>query len=474
MLLKKCIYLFLFLFSYALLSGQQPYHRIPAQTKSIKKIKGFGDDQGNSCLVYERNATLYFSFLNDATGELVQQQINTAAEGQIKLIGMQYDQEFFYLYYLEQYSENSLIVYSVPKSTDQEVQMQVIDLPVDKKDKLVDTYYHFNQVYLIYTNKKSYEVSVIQLANPNDIVEHNIPSNKLFYSFLKRKKFKNVYPDIEPVVTASTARKKLFMLSPDQMIFLSDKPVITELEVGPTEIVFLNLREKKLTKKRLKLNQEVITSKSINSFIHEEQIYRLMITNDFLQLSVYQMSDLSLVKNFFYPKGEPIEMIALQKVYQGAVDFPPVVPFEKPKALHRNLKRGTPTLSVATVDSNLVKVRVGSYLNNKDRGNVPAMNPDGSFSQGLSNLGPDQTITYFDVFLDKSSWEFTQPLDYTDPLRKEAEFLEDLFPSNELRISLTGNAKSGKPVSFSFPHKTNQRIHGYFDKKSAELILHKF
>ena len=417
--LKSLIPLFLVAFSIPA-AAQQEFASIQLGEKNIDKYAVVTDDTGLLCFTFYKKKILNF-YIIDQQGKVVQR--STAP--------FDYDPEI----QATGYHASSFLIYYTPKSAKREGDLGA--LVVDKLSGKVSApvYYRFEltkndeaigqltdgkDLFLLYYDKTRNKIKVVKPTQQDvEIKEFSFPL-PLDPSLMKSGFFwvepygvKSIYHYQAP--QKGYLQKGIIYLTFD--IPQQFKTYVLKLDwhMGTTQL--LQAPEKGLA-----------AGTSSNTFLYDQKLFRLTLDKLRLDLSVYNMDDLSLLKNFSYSPADPITLnkgpVYHEDVATG--NFKTIGDIRNEK-LFKTLASGNAALFVDPAPKGNIRITLGAF--NANASGVSVGGAFGSIGQGLGvSIGGGKQIsgtrqgsTFFDAFLAYPS------LDIADALPRELPVLNDLI-----------------------------------------------
>lgn len=460
LVLKSWITL-LFLVQLIPAAGQQEFASIQLGEKNIETYSIVTDDTGLLCFTFYKKRVLNFYIINQR-GEVLQR--TTAPfdySPEVQAVG---------------YNNDSFLFYYTPKSAKREGDIGV--LVVDKiSGKLASPAQHRFGL------------------TKNEEVIGQLSDGKVFF-ILHYDKTRNKIKVVKPTLEDAESKEFSFPLPLDPSLIKSgffwtelygvksiyhyQAPQKGYLRQGSIYLTFdlpqqfktyvLKLDWDKGTSHLFQVPENGLAAgASANSFLYDDKLFRLTLDKIRLDLSVYRMDDLSLLKNFSYSLAESI---AINKgpVYNEDIatgNFKTIGDIRNEK-LFKTLSSGNASLFVDPAPQGHIRITMGAF--NANSSGVSVGGAFGSFGQGLGVSigggkqlsGTRQGSTFFDAFLTYPS------LDISEALPKDLPVLNDLIQGYFSSVK-----ESPEFVRiYDYPETTTHLT--YIDSRNAQLKIISF
>lgn len=168
-------------------------------------------------------------------------------------------------------------------------------------------------VIVSFDTKGNYTTDSIDLSEVNFLTTDNEACQLSELMYVKRKgsgvtdalntyykTFKTIEGDNRPISFQNASYANKLFIKNDNLTFTFDK------NKNYTQVLKLNLNSKEYSFEKFKKPFFNETKKKTNSFLIEDNILALGVTNDTLSLNIYNLSDKKLIKNYAFSSEEEI------------------------------------------------------------------------------------------------------------------------------------------------------------------------
>ncbi len=451
----------LFLMQLLSAAGQQEFASIQLGEKNIETYSIAADDTGLLCFTFYKKHVLNFYIIN-AQGEVLQ-RTTAPFDYSPEIQAVSYNNESFLFYY-------------TPKSAKREGDLGA--LVVDK-----------------ISGKLAAPVQYHLALAKNEEAIGQLADGKVFFT-LHYDKTRNKIKVVKPTLQGIESKEFSFPLPLDPSLIKSgffwsepygvksiyhyQAPQKGYLQNGSIYLTFdiyqqfktyvLKLDWDKGTSQLVQVPENgMATGASSNTFLYDDKLFRLTLDKIRLDLSIYNMGDLSLLKNFSYSPADPIS-INKGPVYNEDIasgDFKTIGDIRNEK-LFKTLASGNASLFVDAAPKGHIRITLGAF--NANSSGVSVGGAFGSIGQGLGvSIGGGKQIsgsrqgsTFFDAFLSYPS------LDIAEALPRELPVLNDLIQGYFSSVK-----ESPEFVRiYDYPQSTTHLT--YIDSRNAQLKIISF
>ena len=458
--LKACFTL-LFLGRLAPATGQQEFASIQLGEKNIETYSIAPDDTGLLCFAFYKKHVLNFYIIN-ARGEVVQ-RTTAPFDYNPEIQAVSYNNESFLFYYTPKSAkrEGDLAALVVDKTSGK------LSTPVPYYFKLTKSEEPMGQLtdgkdfFILHYDKVRNKIKVIKpAAQGAESKEFSFPL-PLDPSLIKSGFFWTVPYGV----------KSIYHYQAPQKAYLQKGSIYLTFDIPQQFKTFvLQLDWDKGTTQLVQVPEKGLAAgASSNTFLYDDKLFRLTLDKIRLDLSVYSLKDLSLLRNFSYSPADPI---AINKgpIYNEDIatgNFKTIGDMRNDK-LFKTLSSGNASLFVDPAPKGHVRITMGSF--NANSSGVSVGGAFGSFGQGLGvSIGGGKQIsgtrqgsTFFDAFLSYPS------LDIAEALPRELPVLNDLIQGY---FSSTKESPEFVRI-YDYPETTTHLT--YIDSRNAQLKIISF
>jgi hypothetical protein len=461
-----------------------PLSKFPVSINKIEDIAAVINDDGN--------ASLYLTANNALTNLTTIQLITLSPEGQVlskskhpqelfsdeEFIGALVSPNHFNFY---RYDKSGIIQevvnFQVDKTTGLTTPLPSVRLQVDSKSKFITSFVEGNEIVLLYYLKKPASIQVIRLDTAGKQHLSNVPVT-IDYGpdrFLRYGDVVYMNESSAKTVFAGHHQKKVYKQG-NKLYFVFDRFLPVQKSMATTEILELDLVNN--TSNLTKLPTLPIgVSADFNSYLFKDRIFRLMISNKELTLSIYDLDTQKQLASYSFDKDAELTIKSTPVMKRGTYPFleSNFTIIEKTSKVLRQMDKGKPAIVVEDLGNQALQLTIGSYLKLQSGGGGTLMPTGGgsiSTPGGMVSLPTswnyvgggfyshgDGISTYFKSFLNANTFEKIERTDEVS-LQDQIDKYEEALLKTNVRIG----AKTIYKVS-------DKAFLAYLDQKDKALKL---
>lgn len=467
-------------------ASQTLFSKVEVPMKSASRMMAATNEAGDVCMLAFDSGTLHHFIFNEQ-GQVISSASSSydfnEKEGLLGIVS-QGRNDFTY-FELTRGSRFAIQPYFFNGSSGSVLKQQQINPALDKGSKLVQAYTYKSKLYTLHFSKRTKRFQVCEFGESGQlsIKSFNTPTPKLYDRLLKGlRPVQPVYIDsnIDQGFATASRQKKIYQIENDIYItFDAFGAEFRNISKLTTEILHLNLETGQATFRTLPYVPR-IRPIDMNSFVHQETLFRFLILPDYsLELSVFDLSTLSLKAEHKYAPDEPLTIKASTTIWNRQAYATSVnsSQLNLTKDVLRNLSDGVATVTVENTPAGSFRLKLGSYAYRA--GNGGAL-PAGTGM--LATFGPaalPMMILYtaamtngtFDTSEEMSSFNvFLNGENYTKAVAVEGKSTLEKIEEYALQLA-SKNIKVGNHLIYA--HQ-GQMHFCYLDKAARTIEIVKF
>lgn len=277
-----------------------------------------------------------------------------------------------------------------------------------KKEKVVEGISNQNKFYLLTANSSSDTVNFYEYADSSKTFnKHEVSFSELNYRNEDGYTIKphKLLRGSGNITSASSKLKKINFKIPNPIEATAEKSKLYQIENQlvfsfdhrPNETLFIKINTDDFSKKVKRFNKPKFDSSPItfahhNSFLHDNIVYQLMISDQEMKFTAKQFLNKNLLKEITLNKTDSIRFKNGPIIQEGAANAlfaDRVRKLEKTSKFLRKVASGKTGISVYTNQNNL-QIELGSYKEYRS-GGAPIAGIPGGF--GATPLGSFSTVS---------------------------------------------------------------------------------
>lgn len=464
--------------------AQQPFADLPAPATNTSHMLAATNPAGDACFfTFTQSHTNYV--IVDAQGQQVSMGTYpynfTSGSSILGVVG----QPDGFILYDQLQQEQQLQPYFIESATGKMIALGKLASTPDAKSKLVKSFTFNNKLHQLHINKKT---NTLYLSTFSDAAAPQVRSYALQEPRIYDRLFKNgelqlVEPELDQSMHTNFYVNKLYPY-PNRLVITFD---MFENPDAPrraltTETLTLDLNSNEATFTRLPylLQQKGLT---FNSYLHQGNLYRFILTRKDLQLEIYNAAESKLQKHYYYAEHDSIRMMH-EGVYRiGSHNSWSARPdtLRNTEKVLRKMGNGYPAIAVRTTGDDHVQLLIGTYEPQHSTGQTIA----GAAGRGLASAAGPAALpllvigtaiqigayaladgagvsTYFTSILSNRSYEPTGGT--------AASNVQDQIRQYEQQLR---GQKVNMAAALLYKHQ-GQVYYAYIDKKQQRLIISVF
>ncbi|MBC5774435.1 hypothetical protein H8S95_10210 [Pontibacter sp. KCTC 32443] len=476
----------LFLTSSAL--AQTPFSSVSFPVNNINHLTAETNQAGDVCIVAFGHLGTDFLILDDqgkkvSTGNYPYNFANGST-----ILGMIGLPDRFIYFDETPNAPGTVQPYKVDRQTGQVIMLNSVVAVPDKNSILTTAFSANGRFYALFLNRKAniLYVSIFKDEHTPEVRTYSLNSfgdKQMYGRLVKRGDLQLMLPGVDQNMYSNSAFSKIYA-SPDKLMItfdMFDNPDAPKYS-RTTEILTLDLKQDKATFQQLPyltIGRGLI----FNSYLHQNKIYRFVVSNLAIQLEVHDLAANKLLKHYSYSQQDSIGIMVNDAIKIGTPDSwsPQAKSIKTTKKLFSKFEHGIPAIAVDTLTFGKLQLMMGTYHVQESRAATiggaatrraavfggPAALPLillGAALQGTSITMTEGVgvSTYFQSILSSDNFE-TAP----DNLRKS---IQEKMSDYE-RLLYTQKVRPAGAVVYTYQGKA---YFGYLDKETKLLNIAAF
>ncbi|MDX5436821.1 MAG: hypothetical protein LPK03_06470 [Pontibacter sp.] len=345
--------------------AQTPFSTVAMPASNVSRIMAATNGEGDVCLVTFNTEATQFTIV-DKHGQAVSSgkyPFNfSSGSTMLGAIGLP---DKFILFDQIQDGLTSLQPYKLDRGTGKVYALNTVQAVPDEKSKLVKTFSTNGRFYALYMNKKSgtLYLSIFKDEHEPEVRTYVLDDKRMYERLLRNGELQVMEPGLDQNMHSNHYINKIYTY-PDKLVLTFD---LFENQDAPqrartTEILTLDLQQDKasFTKLPYLLDMKGLT---FNSYLHQNKLYRFIITKKDLQLEVYDLATEKILKHYYYSENDSIGIMTAGVFRVGTANSwsPHPDTLQTTSKVLRKMGYGYPAIAVDALDDNRLQLTIGTY-----------------------------------------------------------------------------------------------------------------
>ncbi|RIJ37775.1 hypothetical protein [Pontibacter oryzae] len=485
--MKKSFTLTLLLVLLAQLTfAQRPFAELPIDAQNISRMLAATNSTGDVCMLTFGTINTDFVVI-DGKGQAVASgaypfnfSSGSTVLGTLGLPGS------FLFFDKAQQEETKIQPYRIDRNTGAFTALASLQAVPDPKSKLVRAFNADGKLYMLFINKKTNTLylSIFKDEQAPEVRTYALEDKHMYDRLFKNGEIQVMEPGMDQSMYSTYYINKVYTY-PDSLVLtfdLFENPDAPNRGALTTELLTLDLHQDKSSFRKLPY---LLTMKGLtfNSYLHQGNVYRFIITKQSLQLQVHNLATDKTQKHYYYTQEDAIGIMTAGVFRAGTANSwsPHPDTLQNTAKVLRKMGNGYPATVVQHLEAGKVQLLVGTYevqqsknstvASSVGRGIASAAGPAAIplMMAGLAMQVTSYTLadgagvsTYFQSILTSDTKEPAQ----ASPRGSLQDEVRDF--ENSLEVQKT---KMGGAILYSYQ---GQAHYAYLDKKLKKLVITSF
>lgn len=360
LLLPILLFLGYSLFAQTTLTSFEPIAKKP----KINALLSNANPDGEIAISYIFNGKIYWNLI-DKNGEVLVKKAINAQTTRLSPRGAIFANNRFFHFYKN--GDNQQI--EIIESDNQGQNIKLFPTKIlAKKERFIGAIADQNQFFLLALNKKEKTLKVSKFdPDQQKFVTTDFEIKDYIVDKLNKVKFTPIRKNDLLSPYQAAALLKLYVLNDQKLLLTIDGEKARGK--GTTELLTLDLAQRKLENQIVGKNTFTLDDRT-KSLVYQNHLYRIGVNREMLNISIYQLADLTLKKEYQFTTNDEIDLLdsPFFSESDGNNGFYLFTPsnktLDKPdtKKLLKKLAVGAPFILPQSLDSNQLLLTVGTHI----------------------------------------------------------------------------------------------------------------
>ncbi|HBS88063.1 MAG: hypothetical protein A2W91_09885 [Bacteroidetes bacterium GWF2_38_335] len=402
--------------------------------KNIEELHFQADSSGNIFYYYKCTPIYNLGIITEKRTENLLLAVQT--EYFPKILGTIYDEDNFFMYYWgdSEIRNTYISCYTVNKKSGITTNTSGTHLYLNSSDKYVTHFIADNKFFVITLNKSQNKLYLLKFGKGTEFERFSftwivpiplIEMKKIDFGYISNSEINKL---------AQSVNKNKIFCSDGNTIYLTAEQINKTTKKPLTLVVKLDLKTNELS--YINIEQKI---ENYNTYIFEDKLFNIYSNDTCLNLSVFSMDTLNLIKDFSYSykdsiglKCSPLFYRYVETAFDKTIVTTSVNEFETiNKSTYNELNKYSVLIHVSRINNKTLNICIGSYkiIYNYYYGYGTELRDDVVINEfGL----------YFESYLDENNYSIINNVEYKNIQRKIDEYrhsinfngLETVFANN--------------------------------------------
>jgi len=337
--------------------GQNTFVQLPLPHKHIDKFSIIADDAGNVCVQFFRKPYLYFYLIN-ANGEVVE-EIKEARRKEPEILFSRFTKNNFIFYYKPRKVKRHghIAAFIIDKKTRDFKEFTGFEALKNSREEILRYLSDQKNGYVMIGNNKTQEISILKFTGETKLERKTfIYTPPLSYQLLANS---NVFTLDDRYI-----RKSTYLYHFGNKIYLENDNIYFTFDGSNYLKTFIwKIAWDDGTAETFSLPKDkIVAGTSSNSYLFNNQLYRLTLDKNMLDLSVYDLNSGDLTKKYNYKQGESLKIKSgpVYSIYE--LENRVIVQDESnSERIFKIFSKGIASIYVSDHSSNYLQLTLGAY-----------------------------------------------------------------------------------------------------------------